>query len=87
VRCFTEIIRVPKPIEEYSFGLTYIKATADPRDAPGGNAFWDAAEHARTSVRWRYYEVATNHMVASNRPDQLAAVLTEIAEHPPNPLS
>ena len=48
VRCFTEPVRLARPIEEYDFGLTYINATADARNAPGGNAFWDVAEHARS---------------------------------------
>lgn len=71
VRCFTENVVTASPIEEYSFGLTYIKATADSRDVPGGNAFWDAAGHAKQSSRWAYYEIETNHMVASNRPQEL----------------
>lgn len=78
VRCFTDPVRVASPIEEYPFGLTYIKATADSRDAPGGNAFWDAAERAKASTRWQYHEIETNHMVASNRPEELAALLTAI---------
>lgn len=79
IRCFTEPVRLPKPVEEYGFALTYIKATAEGRDAPGGNAFWDAAEHARASSRWSYQEIATNHMVASNRPNELAMLLARIA--------
>jgi hypothetical protein len=56
-------------------GLTYIRATADGRDAPGGEAFWAAADHAKASERSRYFEIDTTHMVASNRPDELAAIL------------
>lgn len=78
VRCFTEPVRVAKPIEDYSFGLTYIKATADTRDAPGGNAFWNAAERAKGSPRWEYFEVETNHMVASNCPQELSDLLAAI---------
>jgi hypothetical protein len=78
VRCFTEKVVTAKPLEEYSFGLTYIKATADSRDAPGGNAFWDAAGHAKESGRWAYHEIETNHMVASNRPQELADLLALI---------
>ena len=78
-RCFTEPVRVPAPIEEQPFGLTYIKATVDQLDAPGGQAFWRAASHANASDRWRYREIATNHMVASNRPQELAALLLELA--------
>jgi pimeloyl-ACP methyl ester carboxylesterase len=79
-RCFTEPVRVPTPIEEHPFGLTYIKATADDSDAPGGTEFWRAAAHARASDRWRYREIATNHMVASNRPHELVAILLELTD-------
>lgn len=77
-RCFRQPVLLAKPVEEYACGLTYIKASADSRDAPSGGAFWDAAEHARASPRWRYHEIETSHMVASNRPEQLAAVLEDI---------
>lgn len=79
VRCFTEPVRLPTPLEEQPFGLTYIKATADADESPGAGAFWAAARRAETSDRWRYYEIATNHMVAANRPEELAAILAGIA--------
>jgi pimeloyl-ACP methyl ester carboxylesterase len=63
----------------YGFGLNYIKATADSSEAPGGNAVWDAAERAKASTRWQYYEIETNHMVASNRPHELADLLVAIS--------
>ena len=44
------------------------------REAPGGAAFWDAADHARASDRWGYHEIGTNHMVASNRPGEASDV-------------
>jgi pimeloyl-ACP methyl ester carboxylesterase len=78
VRCFTEPVRLARPLEDYAFGLTYIKATEESRDSPGGNAFWEAAERAQASPRWRYATIDTNHMVASNRPDELARLLTRI---------
>ena len=78
-RCFTEAVRLTTPLEAHPFGLTYIKATEDGRDTPGGNAFWTAADHAKTSPRWRYYEIATTHMVASNRPDELSDILVQLA--------
>jgi len=73
--CFSEPVRLSVPVEEHDFGLTYIKATADRRDAPGGEAFWVAADHAKASERWRYFEIDTTHMVASNRPDELTDIL------------
>ena len=75
VGCFTEPVRLPRPLEEYSFSRTYIKATeeAEPK------VFWDAAERARTSPAWRYREIATNHMIPINRPGELADLLLELA--------
>jgi pimeloyl-ACP methyl ester carboxylesterase len=79
LRCFTESVKLAQPLEHYGFGLTFIKAIEEPRDTPGGNAFWEAAERAKASPRWRYHEIATNHMVASNKPAELAQLLVEIA--------
>jgi pimeloyl-ACP methyl ester carboxylesterase len=79
VRCFTEPVRLTTPLEEQPFGLTFIKATDDGRDVPGGAAFWSAAEHAKRSDRWRYYEITTTHMVASNRADELTRILVQLA--------
>jgi pimeloyl-ACP methyl ester carboxylesterase len=73
--CFTEPVRLPQPLEEYSFSRTYIKATAEAEP----KVFWDAAERARTSSAWRYREIATDHMVPVNRPDELTAMLLELA--------
>jgi pimeloyl-ACP methyl ester carboxylesterase len=79
LRCFTEPVQLSAPVEEHALGLTYIKATADGRDAPGGEAFWAAADHAKASERWRYFEIGTTHMVASNRPDELVTILLGLA--------
>jgi pimeloyl-ACP methyl ester carboxylesterase len=79
LRCFTEPVRLAVPVEEHDVGLTYIKATADGRDAPGGEAFWSVADHAKASERWQYFEIGTTHMVASNRPNDLAAILLGLA--------
>jgi pimeloyl-ACP methyl ester carboxylesterase len=78
IRCFTEPVHLAQPLEQYPFGLTYIKASAEPRDTPGGRAFWEAAQRAQASPRWRYDEIETNHMVASNRPAELAQLLVGI---------
>lgn len=79
LRCFTEPVRLTTPLEAREFGLTYIKASEEPKDTASGAAFWEAGERAQASDRWRYYEIATNHMVASNRPAELAQRLVEIA--------
>jgi pimeloyl-ACP methyl ester carboxylesterase len=79
IGCFTESVRLRQPLESFGFGLTYIRATADAPDAPGTAVFDTCAERARSSPAWRYREVATNHMVANNRPKELAQLLLEAA--------
>jgi pimeloyl-ACP methyl ester carboxylesterase len=76
--CFTEPVQLVRPLEDYPFTRTYIKATAEPRPQAGG-PFWAAADRARDSPAWRYREIATNHMIPSNRPDDLARMLLELA--------
>ena len=44
VGCFTECVRVPRPIEDYPFTRTYIRATAGAPGAPGTAAFDAAAD-------------------------------------------
>ncbi|MGQ0576544.1 MAG: alpha/beta fold hydrolase [Pseudonocardia sp.] len=75
VRTVLEPVRLSRPLAEHDVTLTYVKATADGRDAPGGAAFWAAADHARTDPRWHYHEIATNHMVQHNEPEALATLL------------
>jgi pimeloyl-ACP methyl ester carboxylesterase len=74
--CFTEPVRLPKPLEDYPFSRTYIKATDDPR--PGEGAFWNAADRVRDDPAWRYREIDTNHMIPVNRPGELADLLLEL---------
>lgn len=76
--CFSEPVWLPQPLEDYPFTRTYIKATGEPRPEPGG-PFWMAADRVRESPAWRYREVATNHMIPSNRPGELAGILLELA--------
>lgn len=75
VGTFTEPVRLPAALEEQPFGLTYIRATAD----PSGTMFDAPARHARESPAWRYHEIATTHMVPENRPAELAAILLGLA--------
>ncbi len=75
---FTEPVHLPKPLEQWEFSLTYIKATADLGE-PADSAFWRAARRAEASPRWRYHEIATNHLVPMTHPGELAAILVELA--------
>ena len=79
--CFSEPVRLRKPLEDYPFTRTYIKATDDPRPAPGTppRPFWAAADRVRNDPAWRYREIDTNHMIPANRPRELADLLLELA--------
>ena len=79
VACFTEPVRLRQRLEAFPFERTYIRATADAPDAPGTAAFDAAATRARSWDAWHYYEIATNHMVPNNRPDELADLLLKMA--------
>ncbi|MGH3165602.1 MAG: alpha/beta fold hydrolase [Trebonia sp.] len=76
--CFREPVRLPKPLEDYPFTRTYIKATAEPRqDRP--SAFWTAADRVRPDPAWRYREIDTDHMILVKRPRELVGLLLELA--------
>jgi pimeloyl-ACP methyl ester carboxylesterase len=77
VGCFTEPVRLAKPLEDFGFPLTYIKATGEPRPA-SSDRFWDAYDRALASPAWQTATVDTNHMIPNNRPQELAAILSPL---------
>lgn len=77
--CFTEPVRLARPLADHPFTRTYIKATGEPRPEGGGGPFWAAADQVRNSPAWRYREIATNHMIPGNRPEELTRLLLELA--------
>jgi pimeloyl-ACP methyl ester carboxylesterase len=81
VGTMNEPVRLSKPIEDWPFSLSYIKATGEARPTEGtGGPFWVAADRTKPSPRWHYYEVATNHMVPYNKPRELADILLEVVK-------
>jgi Alpha/beta hydrolase family len=78
IGCFTEPVRLARPLEEFGFARTYIKATLDPPTDLGADALNRAAQRAKASPAWRYRELATTHMVPSNRPDELTKLLLDL---------
>jgi pimeloyl-ACP methyl ester carboxylesterase len=75
---FTEPVYLARPLEDYPFRRTYIRASVAEPD-PVLGALARSATRALASPAWTYREIATTHMVASNRPGELAAMLGEIA--------
>lgn len=79
LRTFTEPVRLARPLEEYPFGRTYVKATGDPRRAEGPDPFWEAADRYRDHPAWRYHESTSNHMIPQNRAAELVELLLDLA--------
>ncbi len=77
--CFTEAVHLARDLESFPFTRTYIKATRSPQDDLGDAAFRRAARHASSSPAWNYFEIDSNHMVASNKPEETARLLAGIA--------
>ena len=73
-----EPVRLAQPLESFEFRRTYIRATLGEPSEVGNSHFSSAAAHARDSNAWGYHEIETNHMVLSNKPDELANLLLEI---------
>jgi pimeloyl-ACP methyl ester carboxylesterase len=78
-RCFTDTVRLPRPLEAFPFSRTYVRATVPDPGVPRNGAFDDAAARAQASPAWRYVEIATTHLVAQNRPDELSRLLLQLA--------
>lgn len=79
IRTLTQPVRLSRPQEQFDCGLTYIKATGDPGDGVGSDAFSATASRVRADPRWRYHEIDSNHMIPQNRPDELVRILLELA--------
>jgi len=77
--CFTEAVHLAQPLEAFAFTRTYIKATRSSETDPGEAAFRRAGRHAQASSAWTYFELPTNHMIASNMPRELASLLEQVA--------
>ncbi|NYJ04173.1 alpha/beta fold hydrolase [Petropleomorpha daqingensis] len=75
IACFTEPVRLSRPLEDWPFSRTYVRLTAPEPGVPTNPAFEAAAQRARSSPAWRYTELATTHMVAHNRPGELVELL------------
>jgi pimeloyl-ACP methyl ester carboxylesterase len=78
-----DAIALHQPVEDFPFGRTYVKATKSDIDELGEKCFREAAERARTSDRWRYREIDTNHMMLANRPEEVTALLLEVSASTP----
>ena len=72
-------IRLHQGLEDFAFGRTYVKATLSDADEVGESHFRKAAAQANTSPKWRYREIDANHMVLSNRPEEVTKLLLELA--------
>ena len=78
VATFTDAVALSRPLEEWPFTRTYVKATADPNEA-ADSAFYQAAARAEDSAAWESHHIATNHMIPLMEPDAMASILLNLA--------
>lgn len=78
IATFGEPVHMSQAIEDYPFSRTYIFASAKPSEEMVLGALEKSAMRARSSSAWRYHEIATSHMVASNRPAELSEILLSL---------
>ncbi|HEY5273974.1 MAG TPA: alpha/beta hydrolase [Acidimicrobiales bacterium] len=74
VKTLADSFVLGRPLEEYPFTRTYIKASRGEKTGVAG-ASWDAADRAKSSSDWRYHELDTNHAIPENRPAELVEIL------------
>ena len=77
-KTFADSFMLERPLEEYPFSRTFIKAAAGDRTGVGATS-WEAADHARSSSKWLYRELDTNHAIPENRPAELVEILLGLA--------
>jgi hypothetical protein len=78
LRTALEPVRLAQPLEQFTFGRTFVKALGDPR-GPGRDPFYEAADRYRDHPAWRYREHPSNHMLPLNDPAWVAELLLELA--------
>jgi pimeloyl-ACP methyl ester carboxylesterase len=79
VACFTEPVRMSRPLEDWPLTRTFVRATAPEPGAPPNPAFDAAAARARGSSAWRYHEIGSTHLLPHNRPSELVDLLLAAA--------
>jgi pimeloyl-ACP methyl ester carboxylesterase len=75
---FTDPVYLARPLEDYPFTRTYIRATNNPPGNHTLDAIGQSAARVRASGAWTYREIGTGHMIPSNRPQELAAMLLDV---------
>lgn len=81
IATLAEPVYLAQPLEDYPFTRTYIFASAKPSEEMVLASLEKSAARARSSSAWRYCEIETSHMVASNRPAELTEILLSIPFH------
>ena len=79
VGTFTEPVYLSRPLEDWPFTRTFVKATADPGEA-ADSAFWRSGRQANGSPAWDYHEIATNHLIPMTHPAELTEILLGVAK-------
>jgi len=80
-RTFEEPVRLSKPLEQFTFSRTYVKAGGNPRPAESERqgAFWEASARTSADPAWRYYELPCGHGIHREMPQEFLGILLSLA--------
>jgi pimeloyl-ACP methyl ester carboxylesterase len=79
VATLEEKLHLSQPLESRPFTRTYIKAGNEPYNPDNPGNFWRAANRVRNHPAWRYVELPSGHSIQRDMPNELVALLLELA--------
>jgi pimeloyl-ACP methyl ester carboxylesterase len=82
IKTLEDKVTLRRPLEDYAFTRTYVKAGGQPGQAAqrGAGAFWQAAEYTRNHPAWRYYELPCGHGVHRELPYAFLGIMLSLPD-------
>jgi pimeloyl-ACP methyl ester carboxylesterase len=80
-RTLEEPVRLSKPLEQFEFSRTYVKAAGNPRPPEGERkgSFWEAAARVSADPAWHYFEMPCGHGIHREMPQEFLGILLALA--------
>jgi pimeloyl-ACP methyl ester carboxylesterase len=80
-RTIEEPVHLSKPIEQFEFTRTYVKAAGNPRppESERNGTFWDVAARVSKDPAWKYFELPCGHGIHREMPQEFLGILLALA--------
>ena len=81
-RTFEEPVKLSKPLEQFDFTRTYVKAAGHPRPPESERIgfFWEVSARVSSDPAWRYFELPCGHSIYRELPQEFLGILLSLAE-------